>query len=217
MGASYRVYVRAPHGFPHRMTTVIAPLSLNLNPPRANRITPGNFEGSAPKPAPPCDHIPLGRRCAFQAASVGGLFHFSRRRTVLDRAPAKGNLAALLVREPSAATNPHDADPRHGRCLAAPETTGRSLNTFQQDWLLSGCKRTVGPFHRRVVATYALEVGAAGDSDNRDHSFSAFSAASRSIHDLLLDFYSLKPRAGTFVPFERLQHEVVGTDPVIFR
>jgi hypothetical protein len=71
------------------MTTVIAPLSLNLNPPRANRITPGNFEGSAPKPTPPGDYIPLGRRCAFQAASVGGLFHFFRRRTVPDRAPAK--------------------------------------------------------------------------------------------------------------------------------
>jgi hypothetical protein len=33
-----------------------------------------------------------------------------------------------------------------------------------------------------------LEVGAAGDGDNRDHSFSAFRAARCSIHEILPDF-----------------------------
>jgi hypothetical protein len=51
------------------MTTVIAPLSLNRDTPYATRITPGDFEGSATKPAPPRDHIPLRRRCAFPAVA----------------------------------------------------------------------------------------------------------------------------------------------------
>jgi hypothetical protein len=139
-----------------------------------------------------------------KAASVGGLFHFSRRRTVPDRAPAKGTSGLAWYANNLRAANPHDAAPSHERCLAAPETAGRSLNTFQQDWLLSGCKRTVGPFHRRVVADYALEVGAARDGDNRDHSLSAFCAASCSIHDILLDFFDVKPKAGTFVPVARM-------------
>jgi hypothetical protein len=49
---------------------------------------------------------------------------------------------------------------------------------------LRGCKRTFSPFHRGVVTTYALQVGAAGDGDYRDHSFSAFWAA-RLIHEIL--------------------------------
>jgi hypothetical protein len=59
------------------------------------------------------------------------------------------------------------------------------LNGLCHDWLLRGCKRTFSPFRRGVVTTYALEVGAAGDGDNRDHSFSAFRAACRSIHEIL--------------------------------
>jgi hypothetical protein len=47
------------------------------------------------------------------------------------------------------------------------------------------CKRTLSPFHRRVVTTYALELGAAGDGDNRDHTFSAFRAPRYSIHEIL--------------------------------
>src|ERR1700738_4435445 len=51
--------------------------------------------------------------------------------------------------------------------------------------LLGGGKRTFSPFHRGVVTTYTLQVGAAGDGDNRDHSFSAFRAARCSIHETL--------------------------------
>jgi hypothetical protein len=59
------------------------------------------------------------------------------------------------------------------------------LNALWYDWILRGCKRTFGPFHRGVITTYALEVGAAGDGDYRDHSFSAFRTARCSIHDIL--------------------------------
>jgi hypothetical protein len=59
------------------------------------------------------------------------------------------------------------------------------LNRFCYDWLLRGRKRTFSPFHRGVVTTYALEVGAAGEGDNRDHSFSAFRAARCPIHEIL--------------------------------
>src|SRR6185312_4092949 len=59
------------------------------------------------------------------------------------------------------------------------------LDPLWYDWLLRGRKRTFGPFHRGVITTYALEVGAAGDGDYRDHSFSAFRTARRSIHDIL--------------------------------
>ena len=41
----------------------------------------------------------------------------------------------------------------------------------------SGAVSGFSPFHRGVVTAYALEVGAAGDGDNRYHSFSAFRAA----------------------------------------
>jgi hypothetical protein len=60
-----------------------------------------------------------------------------------------------------------------------------ALSACWYDWLLRGCGRTFSPFHRGVVTTYALEVGAAGDADNRDHSFSAFRAACCSIHEIL--------------------------------
>jgi len=63
--------------------------------------------------------------------------------------------------------------------------TGHGLNALWYDWLLRGCKRTFGPFHRGVITTYALKVGAAGDGDYRDHSFSAFRTARCSIHDIL--------------------------------
>src|SRR6202011_4293756 len=63
------------------------------------------------------------------------------------------------------------------------------LNRFCYDWLLRGCKRTFSPFHRGVVTTYALEVGAAGDGDNRDHSFSAFRAACCLIHEMILPIF----------------------------
>ena len=59
------------------------------------------------------------------------------------------------------------------------------LNAFCYDWLLRDGKRTFSPFHRGVVTTYTLEVGAAGDRDNRDHSFSARRAARYLIHDVL--------------------------------
>ena len=126
-----------------------------------------------------------------KAASVGGLFHFARREAVPDHAPAK--VSNGLAGRRTICGTLTTAEPPHGGCLAAPETTGR-LNAFQHDWLLIGCKRTVGPFHRRVVADYALEVGAARDGDNRDHSLSAFCAASCSIHDILLDFLTSNPK-----------------------
>src|ERR1700730_14319520 len=63
------------------------------------------------------------------------------------------------------------------------------LNGFCYDWLLRGCKRTFSRFHRGVVTTYALEVGAAGDGDNRDHSFSAFRAACCLIHEMILPIF----------------------------
>src|SRR5882757_11393940 len=64
-------------------------------------------------------------------------------------------------------------------------TRRSSLNSFRYDWLVRGCKWTFGPFHRRVVTTYALEVGAAGDGNNRDQSFSAFRATRCPIHEIL--------------------------------
>jgi len=57
------------------------------------------------------------------------------------------------------------------------------LNALWHEWFVRGCKRTFSPFHRRVVTTNALEVGAAGEGDNRDHSFSAFRAERCSIHE----------------------------------
>jgi hypothetical protein len=61
----------------------------------------------------------------------------------------------------------------------------RGLNALCCDWLIRGCKRTLSPFHRGVVTTYTLELGSAGDGDNRDHTFSAFRAPRYSIHEIL--------------------------------
>jgi hypothetical protein len=79
------------------------------------------------------------------------------------------------------------------RQAAQDERSG--LNAFYYDWPLRGSKRTFSPFHRGVVTTYALEVGAAGDGDNRDHSFSALRTARCLIHEILPIFtpnYELK-------------------------
>jgi hypothetical protein len=66
-----------------------------------------------------------------------------------------------------------------------PKAGWSSLNAFWYDWLLRGCKWTFSPFHRGVVTTYALEVSATGEGDYRDHSFSAFRAVRRSLHEIL--------------------------------
>ena len=63
------------------------------------------------------------------------------------------------------------------------------LITFRCHWLLRGARRTFSPFHHGAVTTFTLEVGAAGDGDNRDHSFSAFRAARCSIHEILPIFH----------------------------
>src|ERR1700722_15120146 len=57
--------------------------------------------------------------------------------------------------------------------------------TVVHDWLLRDRRRTFSPFHRGVVTTYALEVGAAGDGNNRNHSLAAFRAARYPIHENL--------------------------------
>jgi hypothetical protein len=62
-------------------------------------------------------------------------------------------------------------------------------NMFRYNWLLWSYERTFSQFHRWVVTTYALKVGAAGDSDNRDHSFSAFRAACCLIHETILPIF----------------------------
>ena len=64
-----------------------------------------------------------------------------------------------------------------------------SFYTFCNDWFLWGGQRTFSPFYRRIVTTYTLEVGAAGDGDNRDHPFSALRAARYLIHDVLPIFH----------------------------
>src|ERR1700752_1360600 len=66
-----------------------------------------------------------------------------------------------------------------------------SLNRFCNDWLLRNYERTFGPFHRGVVTGYALEVGAAGQGDNRDPSFPAFGAVRDRIHEIPPDFLPL--------------------------
>jgi hypothetical protein len=70
------------------------------------------------------------------------------------------------------------------RQAAQDERSG--LNAFYYDWPLRGSKRTFSPFHRGVVTTYALEVGAAGDGDYREHAFSAFWAACCLSHEMIL-------------------------------
>ena len=58
-----------------------------------------------------------------------------------------------------------DADPREARPDVVfgrdePEAR-RSSNVYWYDRLLRGGQRTFGPFHRGVIAAYALEFGAA--------------------------------------------------------
>jgi hypothetical protein len=62
---------------------------------------------------------------------------------------------------------------------------------FCRDWLLGGYTRTFSPFYRGVVTPYALEVGAAGEGDNRHHPFSAFRATRDLIHEVLPVFSPL--------------------------
>src|SRR5882672_3265741 len=64
-----------------------------------------------------------------------------------------------------------------------------SSNVCWDDRLLRGCPRTFGPFHRGVVTTDALQVGAAGDGDNSGHSLSTFRAARYLIHETLPNFH----------------------------
>ena len=64
------------------------------------------------------------------------------------------------------------------------------LNAFWYDGLLRRYERTFSPFHRRVITTDALEVGASGDGDNRDQLFSAFRAVCYPIHEILPIFPS---------------------------
>ena len=64
------------------------------------------------------------------------------------------------------------------------------LNAFWYDGLLRHYERTFSPFHRRVITTDALEVGASGEGDNRDPLFSAFRAVRYPIHEILPIFPS---------------------------
>ena len=118
------------------MTTVIEPFSLKLNAPRANRITPGDFEGSAPKPSPPCDHTPPRRRWLFRTqkllpqrngpssgASWGrftaimpmGLEH--RHSAQLPRMPPVPPYNILCFRRPGAALAGYECAPGRGSLL----------------------------------------------------------------------------------------------------
>src|ERR1700720_2586468 len=60
-----------------------------------------------------------------------------------------------------------------------------ALSACWYDWLLRGCKWTLSPFNSGVITTDTLKIGAAGDGDNRDQTFSAFQAVRRSIHWIL--------------------------------
>jgi len=66
-----------------RMTTVNEPFSLNLNTPRANRITPGILRARHLNQRRLRDHIPLGRRCAFPLAAAIRSSHFTDRSAAL--------------------------------------------------------------------------------------------------------------------------------------
>jgi hypothetical protein len=83
-----------------------------------------------------------------------------------------------------------DRDVLHVVTTGSLPFSARRLNEFHYDWLLRRCKRTLRPFHRGVVTTYALEIGAAGDGDYRYHSFSAFRAVRCSIHEMVLPILS---------------------------
>ena len=83
----------------------------------------------------------------------------------------------------------------HSQCEEPPTLGSRAqgaecLNALRYDGLLRRHERTFSPFHRRVFTTDALEVGASGDGDNRDHSFSAFRAVRYAIHEILPIFTS---------------------------
>ena len=82
---------------------------------------------------------------------------------------------------------PYSGPGRARRQLRAP---AQWLNGFCNDWLLRGYKRTFSPFNHGVVTAYALEVGAAGQGDNRNPSFSAFGAVRYSIHEIPPDFFT---------------------------
>jgi hypothetical protein len=60
-----------------------------------------------------------------------------------------------------------------------------AFSALWYDWLVRGCKWTFSPSDSGVITTYTLKIGAAGDGDNRDHTFSAFQAVRRSIHWIL--------------------------------
>jgi hypothetical protein len=49
-------------------------LSLNLGTPHVDRTLLGNLRGPVPKPTPPGDYTPLGRRCAFQPPQLAVSF-----------------------------------------------------------------------------------------------------------------------------------------------
>lgn len=61
----------------------------------------------------------------------------------------------------------------------------RDLGLICRDRLFGRGQRAFSPFHRGVVATDALQVGTAGEGNNRDQSFSAFVAARYPIHGVL--------------------------------
>jgi hypothetical protein len=74
-----------------------------------------------------------------------------------------------------------------------------AFSAFWGDRLLSGCKWTFSPSSSWVITTYTLKIGAAGNCDDRDHSFSAFQAVLRSIHWILPDF-TAEQKTGMRVP-----------------
>src|ERR1700722_13795118 len=77
-----------------------------------------------------------------------------------------------------------------GPCAASAPRACRVANGFCNDWFLRGYKRTFSPFHHGVVTAYALEVGAAGQGDNRDPSLSACGAVRYPIHEIPPDFFT---------------------------
>jgi hypothetical protein len=96
----------------------------------------------------------------------------------------------------------HALDGKGERAKAAREgLANRALCGFCYDWLFWGYSQTFSQSHRGVVTTYALEVGATGDYDNRDQLLSAPRAARYSIHEIL-PFFHLQLGTGIFVPFE---------------
>jgi hypothetical protein len=92
--------------------------------------------------------------------------------------------------EPAGARSGSSAEYTPGRARRQLRVPAQWLNGFCNDWLLWGYKRTFSPFHRGVVTAYALEVGAAGQGDNRDPSFSAFEAVRYPIHETLPIFFT---------------------------